>query len=122
MFNEKELTNELFDMAKLHGFSENREVTAYIDSLVTSVRGDIRGDISPADRFQVYKRVKDMFWECLKTQTIRRSAKTNVLRWLNTADEILLKVSADSNLSAKIEIAKMLQLDEIRCDETKEMG
>jgi hypothetical protein len=113
MYNAKELTNELFGIAESNGFSRTPEITAYINSLVAKVGGNL--DLR--DRLHVHEQVKDRFRDYLRIESIRRFAKANVLRWLNTADEILLQVSTDSNLSAKVEIAKMLQLDEMRCDE-----
>jgi hypothetical protein len=115
MFNAKELTNKLFDIAEANGFSRTPEITAYIDSLVTKVKHNV----DPRDYLDIYKQAKDTFREYLRIKIIRRFAKTNVLRWLNTAEEILVKDVEPGNysLTNKIEIAKMLQLDEIRCDQ-----
>jgi hypothetical protein len=81
MFNAKELTNKLFDIAEANGFSRTPEITAYIE--VTKVKHNV----DPRD----YLVGKGYVQRVSKNKIIRRFAKTNVLRWLNTAEEILVK-------------------------------
>jgi hypothetical protein len=115
MFNAEELTNRLFDIAEFNGFSRTPEITAYIDSLVTKAKDNV----DPTDDLYVYRQTEPVLKDYLRIQKVRKSAKANVLRWLNTAEEILVKDVEPGNysLANRIEIAKMLQLDEIRCDQ-----
>jgi hypothetical protein len=116
MFSDEELSKRLYEILDNNAIDKTPEIEAKIESLVLKAKDS---GLNSYDYVGNYRQVEAVFKDYLRIKIVRQSAVNNVTRWLNTAEDILRTITdynPDADLLSRIEIAKMLQLDEIRND------